>query len=187
MTRRILLILIAAVILVALGLGIVLLVDRTPALQNALAPAGDTNETTNNANAAPATNDNTNAHSDRAAIEYVARNFSELYGSGTTQNDFVNIIEAKQWGTANFNSYLDRLVALERSKGPHQKFTRTISTALVIKISKQAAATAAVTVTLQRTDSGEAGDKQYYQDIHLDEVKQEANWKINAATWQPTE
>ena len=186
MRRRLIIAAILAAVLIGLGIGIVLLVDRTPALQNSLTPNSNLTNPSLNVNNLPLNrNSNTNTNPDTAIIQYVSRNFSELYGSGTTQNDSANVIESKQWGTVNFNLYLDTLVAQERAKEPNPKFIRTVSSALVIKVKKQTANTAAVTVTLQRVENGDTGDKQYYQDIILDLVKVGKDWKVNAATWQP--
>src|SRR5688572_5307841 len=112
MRRRLI---IAAIIFGALIIPAIILlfvVDRSPALQNAINGLNnaETNSTTN-------TVSNTNTETvdlELNDITYVARNFAEVYGNESTENDFANLQDAQVWGTQSFNEFLNRTIALNR-------------------------------------------------------------------------
>jgi hypothetical protein len=183
MRRRLIIIAIAVLVISVPALIAVIVVDRSPALQNTVLRLS--NQSVANENVAVtniATNVATNP--DHASITYAARNFAEVYGSGTNQNNVAHYQQAKQWATADFSRFLDRLIAQERNT-PTTPFHRVISSALVVSITRQTPTIASVTIGLQRQETIDTTTKTYNQELHLDLIKVQTDWKVNAASWQP--
>lgn len=185
MPRRLRFILITLAVLVVPAVIILLLVDRSPTLSNTVLRLA--NQSTNvNGNTNTPTNTNAvQADPEAIAVEYVARNFSETYGSGTNQNDFAHIEQAKLWGTENFNSFLDRTANQERATLVTTPYHGIVSQALVVQVTNRTATSAAATVSLQRTETIDQDERTYTQDLLLNLVKVGTDWKINAAAWAP--
>ncbi|MBI2984262.1 MAG: hypothetical protein HYY50_01410 [Candidatus Kerfeldbacteria bacterium] len=188
MPRRLLIILIALAALIIPVLIVLIAVDRSPQLQNTVLKLSNTNQAASNTNA-PAANGNTNAATpetaEATAIRFVARNFTETYGSGTNQNDYVHLTAAKSWGTKSFNDFLDRSAAQQRLTTATQPFHGIVTKALVLTISQQSSQTASLTVSTQRKETIDQKTEVYYQDLYLDLVKEGDDWKVNAASWSP--
>ena len=188
MPRRLLIVLIIFAALVIFAVALLIVVDRSPSLKNAVYRIS--NQTDKNAAIVPIGNANTNAAvtdpqaADRAAVTYVARNFAEIYGSGNNENDFANLTDAQTWGTDNFNGYLQRTIAQSRLTLDTSTYQGTVTKALVINVANLAAGTAKVTVGTQRVDTIGVNERTYNQEIYIDLVKQGDLWKVNAAAWQ---
>ena len=183
MRRRIIIIIIAILAISVPALIALFVIDRSPALQNSVLQL--TNQGNDNQNIAVTnTAVNTAVNPDRDPIIYVARNFAETYGSGTNQNNLAHYEQAKSWATPDFARFLDRLIAQERAT-PTTPFHRLISTALVVSITRQTPTVASVTVALQREETIDTTEKTFTQELYVDLVKQGADWKVNAAAWQP--
>lgn len=187
MSRRPLIIVIAAAGLIVGAIAIIFLVNRSPALQNKvldLANINAANTNVQNINTAPA-NTNTVADPDKAAREYVARNFSESFGSGTSEDNYSNWAKTRPFVTASFGAFLDRTQTQQRQgnlSGPYHSY---LTKALVVVTTKSASTTAAMTVSTQRQETIVTETKVYYQDLLLDLLKVGNDWKVNAATWRP--
>lgn len=184
MPRRVLLIGIALVVIIVPAIVILMLVDRNPDLQNRIENIANRNTGTANTNQI-VSNSNTEEDPTLESIRYVSRNFAEVYGNESNQNDFKNLIDAQVWGTANFNEFLNRTIAqgrLTQESDPYHAFT---TKAVVLTVTRQASTTASLTVSTQRTETTGDTEDTYYQDLFLDLVKQGEDWKINAAAWDP--
>jgi hypothetical protein len=173
---------IGLIALVGLGTGIILLVNKSPSLQNVVLKLSNTADETN---ANQLANQNTNPAPtetpEQQRLIYVARNFAEQFGSGTNQNNSANLREAQQWGTKNFNDYLNRQIAL--GSCPSTPYRATVTKVLVVNITKQATTTAAVTIGAQREETIDQAVTTYTQNLLIDLLKQGDDWKVNAATW----
>lgn len=183
MRRRLI---IAAIIFAALVVPAVILlfvVDRSPALQNAINGFNNSNtNTTTNSSA----NTNTEAvDPETNDITYVARNFAEVYGNESTENNFANLVDAQAWGTQSFNDFLNRTIALNRSAPPAETYRGITTKAIVIDITNKTLLTASVSVGTQRVETIDQAETDFYQKIFLDLVKVADDWKVNAAAWEP--
>ncbi len=185
MSRRLLIISIALAVLIIPAIIVLFLVDRNPSLQNAVEKIANTNsanvEVIN-------TNLNTNQAEDpdAVAIRYVARNFTEEYGNESNQNNFANLEASKNWGTSNFNSFLDRTISQGRINQTITPYHALTTKVIVISITNQTSGNAAVTVDTQRVETTGTDETVKTQKLFLDLVKQSDEWKINAASWEAT-
>jgi len=187
MRRRIIVIIIAVLILVIPAVIALIIVKRSPKLQNVVLKVANVNTVANTNSAAANVNTvkvTDPQAKDRQAITFVSRNFAEQYGSGSNQNNFANLIDAETFGTPNFNTSLDRSIAQQKTTLKTTPFTSTITKALSITISGLTASTATVVVTTQRQETIDRSVRTYYQDLLLQMLKVGADWKVNGAGWK---
>lgn len=186
MRQRLLIIASGILILVGIGVVGVLLVNRSPKLQNTVLKIANSNSAVTTTNQATTnTTVATTADADAAAITYAARNFSEQYGSGSNQNDFANLVVAQRWGTKGFNEFLNRSIVQQRQTNVTTPFHSFVTQALVMNITAHTTQIAAVTVSTQRQETTGQAAKTYYQDIQLNFLKEGSDWRVNAAAWKP--
>lgn len=181
MRRRIIIASIAFLLLVGIGIAVVLIVDRSPALQNAILPS--TNSTNSNT-----TTTNTNAvrpvvSPDREALTTIARNFTEKYGSYSNQNAGTNLVEAASYASAPYAAIL-RAQASASSVAPSTEYTGVVTKALVFSFTQQTASAAQVVVTSQQQVTQGANTKSLERDLVVDCVKIDGSWMVNAAVWK---
>ncbi|GEM_PF-2485926 len=187
MSRRLLFIIGAAVLLIGAAIAVILLVNRSPALQNKvlqLANVNSSNANVQNSNTQPV-NTNTAVDNDQVVREYAARNFAEAFGSGSSEDNFSNWEKTKPYVTDSFGAFLDRTLAQQRQinlTGPYHSY---LTQSLVVTTTKVAPTTAAMTIGTQRQETIDQDTKVYYQDLLLDLVKVGSDWKVNAASWRP--
>lgn len=187
MRRRLLIMIVIAAVLVIGAIAVVFFVDRNPALQNSVLQIANINVNTNsgvNTNQPPA-NTNTAADQDLVKREYAARNFTESFGSGTSQDNFANWEKTKPFVTDTFGAFLDRSLAQQRQANLTGAYRAYITKALVVTTTKSTATTASMTIGTQRQETIDTVTTTYYQDLLLDLVKVGDDWKVNAAAWNP--
>lgn len=187
MPRRLTVILVAAAVLIGLSLLVIVMVNRNPKLQNTvLELANRPTTTTISPLVSPTINTNSQVVSspEEEAIRFVAKNFTEKYGSGSSTSNAQNLVEAKMWGTASFIGGLNRQIDAERQKNLDGVYRRMVTKALVVDILSRQTTRAVVTVSTQREET--TGDKTdtYYQDALLNLTKESSGWKIEAAAWK---
>ena len=185
--RRLLIILTIAAVLIVGAITAFWLVNRSPKLQNTVLQIANINATTgtnDNVNAVP-TNTNASVDAEAQTREFVARNFAESYGSGSSPDNFSNWEKAKPFATASFSAFLDRTRTLQKEATVGGAYHAFVSTALVVEPTASTATTASLTVSLQRQETTENETTTYYQDLLLDLVKVGDDWKVNAASWKP--
>lgn len=187
MPRRLILILSIAAVLVFVAIVIIFFVDRSPALQNTVLQIANVNT-----NTAPPSNTNgdlpnTNATVDTELIkrEYVARNFAESYGSGSSQDNFANWEKTKPFVTTSFSAFLDRTLNQQRQQNLSGPYHAYLTKALVVTTNSTTATTASMTIGTQRQETLDTTVTTYYQDLLLDLIKVGDDWKVNAASWKP--
>lgn len=188
MNRRLLFILIGLAVLVVPTVIAAVIINRSPKLQNTVLKLGNIN-TAKNTNGALASNTNTTNTNNSVAVEqaqilFVSRNFAETYGSGSNQNNFSNITESEKWATKSYADFLERGIVQQRAGQKTSPYHEILTKVLVMNITKQSTATAAVTVSTQRQETTDRTPKVYYQDLLLDLIKVGAAWQVNAATWK---
>ncbi|MBI3572850.1 MAG: hypothetical protein HY092_01480 [Candidatus Kerfeldbacteria bacterium] len=183
--RRILIIIGGGLSIVVIGIAIIFAVLNNPGLQRTILRVSNINASlANGANtgvkaAAPAVSP------DRVEVQYVSRNFAEVFGSTSTQNHYGNLVESEQWCSKAFSSFLDRQVAQLRQSGTAPSSQTTVTKALVMKITLLKGTNAGVTVSTSRQETTASGTKSFTQDLLLELVKENGHWRINAAAWKP--
>ncbi len=187
MRRRLILLTSVVLGIIIVAIGIIFLVNRSPRLQNTIEKVANLNSNSSvTTNTNSPTNTNTPVVSaDAASINTLARNFSEVYGSGSNDDGFSNLITAGDYGTTAFRAFVQKSLndlSKEPTTAPYHGY---VTTALVIDVTKQAATTAKVIVTTQRTGTTDRQEQTYYQKLQLDLVKEAGTWKVGGAFWQP--
>lgn len=183
--KKIIIIGTALIVLIGGSVAVVLVVRKSPALQNTIykvanvnAPAVNTNQAVTNVNAPVA------ADTNRSQINYVARNFAERFGSGSNQNQGSNYMAAQEFGTKAFNTYLTTLANQEKNKTTTGKYHGYISRVLTITITKLNTLTASAVLGMQRQETLDTTTKNYNQNLSIELQKVGSDWKIDAAAWQ---
>lgn len=187
MRRTLLIASIAVLILVGLGVGTTLLINRTPKLKNALEQKINTNISVNTNAAVDNTNltvSNTNTDAEREAIIFVARNFTERFGTGSTDDKFAGMLSATTWGTVSLNDNLRKnIITLYGNPGTTYRSFET--KALVFSFTRRTDATAALTIGTLRTETIDRSAKSYNQNLQLTLIKSGGLWKVDSANWEP--
>ncbi|MEK7637086.1 MAG: hypothetical protein AAB402_01685 [Patescibacteria group bacterium] len=185
MGRRIIFFASALVVMIGLALVIILSVTRSPRLQNAVYRVTNTAPpVTNRPTDAPANANRSPYTPDRQAIIYVARNFTERYGSGSNQNGGRNLTDAQAYATAAYGDFLGAQIAQARSAPPPKEYHGTVTRALVFNVLKQTTAAASVVVATQQTVTVGTAATVQTKDLLIDLVKVGADWKVSAAVWK---
>jgi len=123
---------------------------------------------------------------DETQVKVISQNFSEKYGSYSNQSDLENFSDLLSLSTSAMQSYLQNLIKTVDSESDdyyHGITTKTLKVA-IINISDSSAETL---VTTQRTETDESQNilnKVYYQDLKLNLIKSQDQWKVDGAWWQ---
>lgn len=187
MSRRLLIIILGALVLIGIAVAIIFVVNGNPDLQNQvlkIANVNTSNTNTTNVNTALA-NTNASVSADVVAREFVGRNFAEAFGSGSSEDNFSNWQKTKPYTTDSFGAFLDRTQAQQRQinlTGPYHSY---LTKSLVVTTTKLTTTTAAMTIGTQRQETIVSDTQVYYQDLLLDLIKVGSDWKVNAASWKP--
>lgn len=169
--------------LIGISIGVVIAVQKSPSLQNAVLKAANTSVNINQA-----IPQNTNVtivtpSPDRQSILFTARNFSELYGSYSNENDGSNLLAAQQYATTSYTEVL-RNQAITRQGTATKKYFGQVAKALAFNVSSQTATTATVLVSMQISTVNGTATATFTKDIQVDLIKTGGNWKVNAAVWK---
>lgn len=114
-------------------------------------------------------------------LTVIARNFAERYGSFSTDSQFLNLKELKDFSTPKLQSELEAVITNEAAK----EFYGVSSRAMKVEILDSSENAATVLVSLQREESRAGQDNfVYYQDLKLSLVKSGENWLIDEVQWQ---
>lgn len=182
MKRRIIIAIVAFLVLVGGGSLSLWLVSRSPSLQNAIYKATNTNQATNSASninvARPATTP------DREATIFVARNFSETYGSFSNQNGGSNLVDAKAYATDNYAAVLQVQANAAQAAPRPGVYSGTITQALVFTNITLGLSAAQIVVTTQQKVTTGNDTKTQTRDLLVDLLKVDGQWKVNAAVWK---
>lgn len=184
MRQRLIIILFAFVVLVGLGVGAAVLVDRSDTVKNVVEKVANVN-TNNPVNTNTTTNTNTvvntNTNQDRDAILFVAKVFTERYGSYSTDDGYAGLLAATTYGTNVLNDAIRKNVTtLKTLPGSRVSVTK----ALVTTIVNQTGMTAIVTVQAQRTETIGESKTETTPTLQMNLVKSGNDWKVNSATWR---
>jgi hypothetical protein len=114
--------------------------------------------------------------------------FTERFGSFSNQTDFVNITDLKSAMTSSMAAWADKFIADAREQGTSTVYSGTTTRALTptVEAFDEKAGTATVRVGTQRRQdaSGTVAGEVYYQDIVLELIKVNGEWKVDSAEWQ---
>lgn len=183
MRRRLIIIAAALVLIVGVSLTIIILVNRSPRLQNVVNSLANQSANTNtfikNTNTGPVVT----VTPDRTAITFVVRNFTEVFGSGSTENGGSNLVVAQQYGTPSYNTYLNGEVAKQRA-APATVYRGTVTRALAFDFLKLNETSATVLVSTQYSVTTNTTTDEQTRDLLVDLVKVNGDWKVNAAAWK---
>lgn len=183
-TRRHILILALAVLaVVGIAVGIVLVVNASPKLQNTVTKLANI-KPVNSTPVPLTTNGNTNSGTATAEITYVARAFTERFGTTNNQQPDV-ILLALPFATTKLQGILQTNVASLKQQ-PLPKSVMTISTtARVFQVTSITATAAHLVVSTTREQTVDSTSTSYHQDLNVDLLREQGSWKVSAATWQP--
>lgn len=184
MPRRLLYVLIGLVVLIGGSIAVVLLVNKSPKLQNAVYQISNVSHPTTTAKKGVSTNTNV-ASADRVQVIYVARTFAEQFGSGSNQDNFSNIIAVQSLATKSYADYLRAQVAQGRLHNVTVPYHGYVTKALVITITNLTPTAAAATVSTDRQETIGPKTTEYHQDLQVQLVKTGTAWQVNTATWSP--
>lgn len=148
---------------------------NTPPLQDNIVLPPSTPPLTNTSTPPPVIS------SGELAVTNLARNFSERYGSWSTDSGFQNLYDLFPVITASLRQEFETTIA--RSASP-SNFVGYSTKALNIDIQRLTEAQATVVVTTQRVQSGAGDNPVDYEDLRLTMVKQGDFWYVDSADWQ---
>lgn len=184
MRRHLIIAGIAIIALVVIGGGAALLVDRSPSLQNAIEQRANLNRTTTNISQNTNTQPVAKPDPDRETILFVSRNFTEQYGSSTSDDGYAGVLRAADWTTAAMRTQLQNFVNTQRAGGG-TTYRSTLTKALVLSVTRQTVTAATVRIDTERQETIGADVQTYNQTLTVGLVKQGTDWKVDAAVWQP--
>lgn len=180
--RRILVI-IAAVLLVG---GIAVIVLNRQNLPNANISNSNVSATNSLTNTAAETNVNSDqpTPASRTAVLTVSRQFSERFGSTSTDNPVGHLTATESFATAALKQAFKRLAASTPAPTGSSSITSRAYAFSVTSFDERLGQ-AEVLVTLQRTER-QGNDKPvtYQQNLTLQLLREDGAWKVNAAQWQ---
>lgn len=123
-----------------------------------------------------------------AALTRQAASFAERYGSYSNQGNFANLRDLFPLMTSRMKSATERTISEASKSGTGQAeyfgvTTRTVATSVVELDSS--GGTAIILVSTQRsTARGAAAPVISYQDVELQMLKVNGEWKFDRATWK---
>lgn len=117
-----------------------------------------------------------------AQILSLARNFSERYGSWSTDSSFQNLNDLFPRITARLRAEFEKTIA---TAAPSTEFKGSETNVLKMVIQNRNGSVASVLVTIQRVET-DAQLKQTitYHDLLVSMVKQGEFWYVNSAEWK---
>jgi len=116
-----------------------------------------------------------------AAVESLARNFTERYGSWSTDSDYQNLRDL----FPSITSRLQQTFQATISNAPvPEEFSGVQSRALQINIESLTDSRASVTVTAQRTvTKADLTSDVLYENLKISMIKQGSFWYVDEAEW----
>jgi hypothetical protein len=123
---------------------------------------------------------------ERTNLKRIAAAFTERFGSFSSQGNYENIVELKALMTASMAEWADGYVDKQRKQGQIAGVFYGVTTrALVANVTAfdESTGMADVTVSTQRQEETNTGEKLYYQDFFLKFVRQGEVWKVDFAKW----
>lgn len=183
MSRRLIIIAVALVVLIGGSVVVIWLVNRSPSLQNAVYQATNTKPTNSNTNTSAANVNKPTVSPDKPAIQFVVRNFTERFGSWSNQNDASNLIEAQAYASSSYSQYLETQIQKTKATPVPVEYSGTVTKALVFTFLKQTASQASIQVSTQQEVTTGSTTVTKTKDLLIDLIKVGADWKVNAAVW----
>jgi len=117
-------------------------------------------------------------------LNRLVRNFSERYGSFSSDSGFTNVEEVKLYATASFQSELEAEINQGSSRTGFYQISAKLMKVDYLNLD-EAGGTAEVRATLQREEAREgAANFVFYQDILLSLIRSGQTWLVDSAEWQ---
>lgn len=123
---------------------------------------------------------------EKLEMRRIANLFTERFGSYSSEANFQNILDLKDYMTGKMWTWADNYVKKQRIIQAGDKTYFGITTkVLSTTINNQTESKAELLIITQRKETKEDGTiKTYTQDIILQMRKIENDWKVDEATWQ---
>lgn len=124
------------------------------------------------------------------SAQILARVFAEKFGTYSNHQSYQSILDSQKMMTGSMKAWSDSFVKqLKKNKGDQFDAYYGISTsALKVEIVELNESSAEFLVKCQRTEYPEAGQPVVYnQDLKLNLIKIDNDWKVSAAYWQDKE
>lgn len=195
MSRRMLLIILGAILLVLLVLLGFWIIQK----QKTSSPKSNTNVNTvvpniNTTNVNTVVNLNVNKKpvdvdaNEKNTVKSMGKNFASIYGSFSTQNDYRNITDLYFYMAPALRSQQEQFVAAERAKKNDTSLYHGMSSeARIVKLDNfdSKAGAASVTVALYRIEytGSTSNASSFVQDITLGFEKVDGSWKVAKINW----
>lgn len=125
----------------------------------------------------------------RRQISATAMQFTERYGSYSTDGDYENVSDLFPLMTAALQSESETMIRTGRSAPPADSYVGVTTKAVSAHIQdlNLSAGTAAVTVQTQRVTQTPTSRGTSYETLSLSFVRSGTVWKVNRVSWQESE
>jgi len=117
-------------------------------------------------------------------ISRVAILFAERFGSFSTEANYQNILDLKEYMTSKMWSWAENYVAKQRLSSSDDTFYGVTTKVLTTSVESQSDSRAELTLSTQRKETTVGESASYIQDITISMRNIEDNWKVDEATWQ---
>lgn len=203
MNKKFVIVLVALIIVLLIGAGIiawVFLADQDPNVnsnrsQNTNVRQNTTNRTTTNTQTTNTgtIEENTNQGGGGESLKQntedeimsLSRSFIERFGTFSNQNEYENINNLRIYMTKRMQAYADTLIQDAEKKGEGGAYYGITTKVVSVEILELAGTAARVRLTTQRKETKEGGEsKVFYQDVELGVVQESSIWKIDNVTWK---
>jgi Flp pilus assembly protein TadG len=183
MRNRLLILAVILIILVGGSIAVIVLVNRSPKLQNVVYKIANTNASTTTTNTNQATN-RSSTLTDQEAIQFTARTFTEMYGSFSNQNAGSNLLEAAAYATSEYAATLRQEAVVKQAQPASATYQQVITKALVFKMLSRSSTSASMVVTTQQRTTNGSVTTTANKDLLLDLQRQRTSWLVSAAVWK---
>ncbi len=149
----------------------------------------ETTTTTTNTGEETTTNVNTNtppaaATDDRSYLSRLARNFTERYGSYSTDTNYENIERTRSFMTAKMLQQADQIISQNKQEQESFYSVETVVTTVTISDFSDGATGATIIVdTRQATVTGQSDPVYQNRRARLTMIKDGASWKVDSFRW----
>jgi len=118
-----------------------------------------------------------------------ASDFAERFGTYSFRSNFENIVDLKPFMTKKMRLWADEYIKTEKIADGFGITSRAVKTVLINSVPEKEQDLLKKTevrflVSLQRQETTSDKEKIYYQNIEIELVKEDGEWKINEAEWK---
>jgi len=126
------------------------------------------------------------AEAERQILRSTAVSFTQIYGSYSTHQPYANIASARVLMSQRFRTASDRILADHADDSPTAAYYGLETTAVSVTIGTLDLSAAEIAVSVQRRESvgTSANARILYDILNLTMVKEQNQWRVDAATWE---